>query len=84
MGTQQGKISTIHKNTTYVIRQDLDKQGKTTRSHEASNGRQQLGDVVAAASATLGTLQTGLLDILALESDFFNSSPRKITPVWWS
>ncbi|KAK7801398.1 hypothetical protein U0070_001185 [Myodes glareolus] len=35
------------------------------------------GDVAAAASATLGASRTGLSDMLALESDFFNSPPRK-------
>ncbi|XP_036053565.1 RNA polymerase I-specific transcription initiation factor RRN3 isoform X2 [Onychomys torridus] len=35
------------------------------------------GDVAAAASATLGMSRTGLSDMLALDSDFFNSPPRK-------
>ncbi|XP_075798194.1 RNA polymerase I-specific transcription initiation factor RRN3 isoform X2 [Microtus pennsylvanicus] len=35
------------------------------------------GDVAAAASGTLGASRTGLSDMLALESDFFNSPPRK-------
>ncbi|KAL1780259.1 RNA polymerase I-specific transcription initiation factor RRN3 [Sigmodon hispidus] len=35
------------------------------------------GDVAAAASTTLGASRTGLSDMLALESDFFSSPPRK-------
>lgn len=35
------------------------------------------GDVTAAASATLSASRTGLSDMLALESDFFNSPPKK-------
>ncbi|XP_029326598.1 RNA polymerase I-specific transcription initiation factor RRN3 [Mus caroli] len=35
------------------------------------------GDVAAAASATLSGSRTGLSDMLALESDFFNSPPKK-------
>nr|BAT46604.1 RRN3 RNA polymerase I transcription factor homolog [Tokudaia muenninki]BAT46632.1 RRN3 RNA polymerase I transcription factor homolog [Tokudaia muenninki]BBG62311.1 RRN3 RNA polymerase I transcription factor homolog [Tokudaia muenninki] len=35
------------------------------------------GDVAAAASATLSASRTGLSDRLALESEFFNSPPRK-------
>ncbi|XP_021506488.1 RNA polymerase I-specific transcription initiation factor RRN3 isoform X1 [Meriones unguiculatus] len=35
------------------------------------------GDVAPTASATLSASRTGLSDMLALESDFFNSPPRK-------
>ncbi|XP_041532377.1 RNA polymerase I-specific transcription initiation factor RRN3 isoform X2 [Microtus oregoni] len=35
------------------------------------------GDVAVAASGTLGASRTGLSDMLALESDFFSSPPRK-------